>query len=267
MPGHWPASSTAPTTQVTPPGSPSLPTVGCSVSCTPLRGTGSGAVHGEQQCSGKDRVLVLMYHPCCCLLLFIPGCSSSPDCFANGREVQMADWALQRSSVGVQGHVVGQEETSSVLEAGDAMPDLGQPLVNAERSSISLFSTACKMLPMHLTPAPPVSFSRPQGVPAACILCSDDCPVPGSPGDHLALHHGGEPAAPQASPGWPPRSPYGEQQHLHSTQGDTELWGTGPWLVHGRERCLEQHKAGGCGQGGCCLPFAELTLAAFPAGP
>lgn len=61
----------------------------------------------------------------------------------------MADWALQRSSVGVQGHVVGQE-TSSVLEAGDAMPDLGQPLVNAERSSISLFSTACKMLPMHL---------------------------------------------------------------------------------------------------------------------
>lgn len=40
--------------------------------------------------------------------------------------MQIAVWALQKSSVGVQGHVVGQEETCSVLEVEDAVPDPGQ---------------------------------------------------------------------------------------------------------------------------------------------
>lgn len=53
----WPLASVIYRTHSTgnpPPGSPPLPTAGCSVSCTPPRGTGSRVVHREQWCSRDD---------------------------------------------------------------------------------------------------------------------------------------------------------------------------------------------------------------------
>lgn len=109
------------------------------------------------------------------------------------------------------------------------------------------------MLPVYLAP-PSVCACRSQGVSAACVLCSDDRAVPGSSGNHLPLHHGGEPAAPQASPGWPPRSPHGERQHLglslalrhwHWTLA-AAAWLKGVfWVSTELEEVGEEH--------GCCL--------------